>query len=50
MGRPKGLPNKATNALKEMNLGVLGVKRGEQYLLDQGHANPVAFMSLIGKA
>jgi hypothetical protein len=49
MGRPKGVPNKATKALKEMILGALDQAGGEQYLLEQAQANPVAFMTLIGK-
>ena len=49
MGRPKGGPNTATQALKEMILGALDKAGGEQYLIDQAQANPVAFMTLIGK-
>ena len=49
MGRPKGVPNKATKALKEMILGALDQAGGEAYLLSQAENNPVAFMTLIGK-
>lgn len=49
MGRPKGVPNKATKALKEMILGALDQAGGEAYLLSQAQINPVAFMTLIGK-
>ena len=49
MGRPKGVPNKATKALKEMILGALDQAGGEAYLLSQAQNNPVAFMTLIGK-
>src|SRR5215204_5717630 len=52
MGRPKGVPNKTTRALKEAILlaadqadmdGVVG------YLRRQAITNPVAFMGLLGK-
>ena len=49
MGRPKGVPNKATKALKEMILVALDKAGGEAYLLSQAENNPVAFMTLIGK-
>ncbi|MBV8649697.1 hypothetical protein [Paludibacterium sp.] len=48
-GRPKGVPNKTTMALKEMILGALDKKGGMDYLVDQADKNPVAFMSLVGK-
>jgi hypothetical protein len=48
-GRPKGVPNKATGALKEMILGALSKVGGEEYLVDQAEKNPAAFMSLIAK-
>lgn len=51
-GRPKGIPNKTTTALKEAIL-----KAAEQagdgditaYLTKQAQENPTAFMSLLGK-
>lgn len=51
-GRPKGVPNKVTKALKEMILeaaeqahpkGTVG------YLRAQATDNPVAFMALLGR-
>ena len=49
MGRPPGVPNKATKALKEMILGALDQAGGEAYLLKQSQDNPTAFLTLIGK-
>ena len=48
-GRPKGMPNKVTKALKEMILGALEQAGGEQYLFTQAHDNQNAFLSLIGR-
>jgi hypothetical protein len=48
-GRPKGVPNKLNRDIKEMILGALSVLGGEKYLVEQGRANPVAFMTLLGK-
>ena len=48
-GRPKGIPNKNTTALKEMILGALDKAGGVDYLLAQAHDNPGPFLSLIGK-
>jgi len=48
-GRPKGVPNKATKALKEMILGALDDAGGQDYLTKQASENPAAFMTLIGK-
>ena len=48
-GRPKGIPNKNTAALKDMILCALDKKGGVDYLVKQADANPVAFMSLIGR-
>ncbi len=48
-GRPKGVPNKATKALKEMILGALDGVGGEEYLMRQALENPGPFMTLVGK-
>lgn len=51
-GRPKGVPNKITSDLKAMILGALSnahPEGGEAYLIQQANANPVAFLSLVGK-
>lgn len=48
-GRPKGVPNKNTKALKDMILGALEAGGGQKWLLAQMEANPVAFMGLVGK-
>lgn len=49
MGRPKGVPNKNTKALKDMILGALDSAGGQEYLARQAEENPTAFMGLIGK-
>lgn len=48
-GRPKGIPNKTTTALKEMILQALDKKGGVEYLERQADENPTAFLTLIGK-
>lgn len=48
-GRPKGVPNKATAAIKDMITQALANKGGVKYLEQQADANPVAFMALVGK-
>lgn len=48
-GRKKGVPNKATKALKDMILGALDQAGGQDYLVKQAKINPQAFMGLIGK-
>ena len=48
-GRIKGVPNKATKALKDMILGALDDAGGQDYLRRQSIENPTAFMTLIGK-
>jgi hypothetical protein len=48
-GRVKGVPNKLTSDLKAMILGALYRGGGEDWLLEQMAANPVAFMTLVGK-
>jgi hypothetical protein len=47
-GRPKGIPNKATKALKDMILGALDDVGGQEYLARQAEENPAAFLKLIG--
>lgn len=48
-GRPKGVPNKTTAALKDMILQALSDAGGVDYLKTQSELNPAAFMTLIGK-
>ena len=51
-GRPKGVPNKTTTALKEMILTALNQAHADGaigYLQEQASANPTAFLTLVGK-
>lgn len=48
-GRPKGVPNKATAAIKEMVIAALNEAGGVEYLVKQSRENPTAFMTLVGK-
>jgi hypothetical protein len=48
-GRPKGAPNKNTQAIKDMLLASLDQAGGQAYFLRQAEENPTAFMSLISK-
>lgn len=48
-GRKKGSSNKLTADVKTMILGALHAKGGQKYLESQADANPVAFMTLVGK-
>lgn len=48
-GRKAGTPNKLTVEVKAMILGALNEVGGQAYLVAQATANPVAFMTLIGK-
>jgi hypothetical protein len=48
-GRIKGTPNKLTASVKTMILGALNELGGTQYLVEQGRANPSAFLSLVGR-
>ena len=48
-GRPKGVPNKSTIAIKEAILAALDQAGGVEYLTRQADENPTAFMGLIGK-
>ena len=48
-GRPKGLPNKVTKALKEMILGALDDAGGQRYLAVCAASEPKAFLALLGR-
>lgn len=48
-GRPKGVPNKTTTAIKDMIVQALNNAGGVNYLTLQATDNPVAFMGLVGK-
>lgn len=48
-GRPKGVPNKATAAVKEMVIQALHGAGGVDYLIEQAQKNPKAFLSLVGR-
>jgi hypothetical protein len=48
-GRPKGVQNKTTKAVKEMVLAALDQAGGIDYLVRQADENPTAFMTLVGK-
>lgn len=48
-GRPKGVPNKATAAIKDMITKALDKAGGVDYLVRQAEENPGPFMSLLGK-
>lgn len=48
-GRPKGVPNKATTAIKEMVIAALDKAGGIDYLVGQAEKNPTAFIGLVGK-
>jgi hypothetical protein len=48
-GRPKGVTNKATAAVKDMVIEALSRAGGTAYLVEQAQKNPNAFMSLVAK-
>lgn len=48
-GRPAGVPNKVTTALKEQILGALAAKDGQAWLEARMDDQPAAFMTLLGK-
>jgi hypothetical protein len=48
-GRPKGVPNRVTGALKDMVLSALDEAGGVDYLKDRAKDNPSAFLTLVGK-
>ena len=47
-GRPIG-PNKLNAEIKAMVKGALIDAGGQQYLVEQAHANPKAFLTLVAK-
>lgn len=48
-GRQKGVPNKATTAIKDMIIQALSKAGGVDYLERQAAENPGPFLTLIGK-
>jgi len=48
-GRPKGVPNKTTAAIKDMVIKALDKAGGVDYLVEQADKNPAAFLTLVGK-
>lgn len=48
-GSRKGVPNKVTSDLKSMVLKALDGAGGVEYLIEQAHAKPAAFLALVGK-
>ena len=48
-GSRKGIPNVVTRDIRAMILGALSAGGGQRWLEVQMGANPVAFMTLVGK-
>src|SRR4051794_28725991 len=48
-GRQKGTPNKISADVRAMVLAALDRAGGADYLYEQAHANPRAFLSLLGR-
>ena len=50
-GRPKGIPNKNTGAIRDMILEALGEAGGVAYLVDRANdpKTAAAFLGLVGK-
>jgi hypothetical protein len=48
-GRPKGVPNKTTAAVKDMVTQALSEAGGVDYLVTQAKMNPGSFLTLVGK-
>ena len=48
-GRPKGAANAMTRTLREMILGALDDAGGQDYLAEQAHKIPAAFMALLNR-
>lgn len=49
-GRPKGVANKVTTDVRQMILDALSEAGGVEYLKEQAHKNPGAFLALVGRA
>lgn len=48
-GRPKGMVNKTTAAIRDMIEGALHEAGGQDYLVARAKDQPVAFMGLVAK-
>lgn len=48
-GRKKGIPNKLTTDLRDMIRKALDKAGGLDYLVNQAHENPKAFLALLSK-
>lgn len=48
-GKPKGAVNKVTKEVKQMILDALDGAGGVEYLIEQAHSKPAAFLALVGK-
>ena len=48
-GRQKGTPNKFTASVRDAVEAAFNAAGGAEYLVQQAHENPVAFMTLLGK-
>ncbi len=48
-GRPRGVPNRLSNELREMILDSLHAVGGADYLCRMAEEQPVAYLSLLGK-
>ena len=48
-GRRPGSQNKVGADIRSMISGALDEAGGKQYLVDQAHANPTAFLALVGR-
>lgn len=48
-GRPKGSVNRVTKDIREAVLAAFEGAGGSDYLIQQAHDNPQAFMTLLGK-
>ena len=48
-GRPRGVPNKTTSAMRELVLQALDEAGGVEYLARMAEEQPVAFLGLVGR-
>jgi hypothetical protein len=48
-GKPRGAVNKVSRDLREMVRVALDEAGGVEYLVRQAHANPTAFLALVGR-